>query len=526
MGVIATSKYILEMLKIRKRYEVNDVLALNDAEIRVKQGTIHALVGENGAGKTTLMKILCGIEKKDAGEIWLNGDKVDIRNPRHSFSLGIGMVHQHFRLIDDFTVAENVVLGVEITRKFGFISLRDVILAVKRLSKDSGLMIEPSLKVRELSMGQRQKVEILKLLYRGADIIVLDEPTSVLTEQEITDLFNAVRRLKAQGKTIIFISHKLKEVREISNEITVLRKGKTVQTGKTEELNEKEIAYAMVGEEIPLEIKTSKGLSMPKRAILHVRDLHVKDRRGLVEEVRGISFDVKAGEILGIAGVAGNGQKELVEALFGIRKASSGSVFIDGKDVTSSSIRVHRENGMAYIPDDRIGEGSCPTSSIVENIIADRYYKPVLSNRSWIDISAARRMAGTLVKEYDVRTSSIYSTIGMLSGGNIQKIIIAREFSSNPKVLIICEPTWGLDIRSTKFVYDRLMEMKINRKAILLISSNLDEILDLSDRILVIYEGEIVADFNNTAVLTKAVIGEYMMGLHLKTLRREKSTTL
>lgn len=515
MGAVPTSTYILEMLKIRKRYEVNGALALNGAEIRVKQGTIHALVGENGAGKTTLMKILGGIEKKDAGEMRLNGAKVDIRNARHAFSLGIGMVYQHFRLIDDFSVAENVVLGAEITGKLGFISLRDAMSAVNRLLKDTGSVIEPSLKVRELSMGQRQQVEILKLLYRGTDIIILDEPTSVLTEQEIAGLFNVMRRLKAQGKTIIFISHKLQEVMTMSDAITVLRKGRTVLTGKAAVLNAKGIAYAMVGEEIPLEIKTIKGLPMPKRTILHVQDLHVKDRKGLVEKVRGIAFDVRAGEILGIAGVAGNGQKELAEALFGIRKPSSGSVSIDGKDVGFSSIRAHRENGMAYIPDDRTGEASCATSSIVENVIADRYYKPVLSHRSWINISAARRLAEHLVREYDVRASSVYFTTGMLSGGNIQKIILAREFSSNPQALIICEPTWGLDVRSTNFVYDRLMEMKVQRKAMLLISSNLDEILSLSDRILVIYKGKIVADLNNIAALTKAIIGEYMMGLHL-----------
>ncbi len=504
------NKYIVEMIGICKRYPSNGVVALDHADLRVRDGSIHALVGENGAGKTTLMKVLCGFVKEDAGEIWLKGKKVCVRDPAHAFSLGIGMVHQHFKLIEDFTVAENVVLGVEPTRGYGFVSRRDMYSVVTRISEESGLKVDPYTKVCDLPMGERQKVELLKVLYRNVDVIILDEPTSVLTEDEVENLFRTMRMLKAKGKTIIFITHRLNEVTEISDEITVLRNGKTVKIAKTSEISESQISYAMVGEEISVRNHKSPS-KLGERVILRVQDLHVGNNG--IEIVKGISFDIRAGEIVGVAGIAGNGQHQMVEAIFGIRRPSKGKVLINGKNVTSSTPRAHREAGMAYIPDDRMGEASCGMANIMENLIADRYHDTAFSHRGWIDINFAKTFAKTLVSEFNIGTHSIDSNVGELSGGNIQKTIIARELSSDPDLLIVCEPAYGLDVRSTKFIYDTLLEMKRRHKAILLVSTNLDEILSLSNRILVIYKGKIVATFDNDVEsLTKTEIYEYMMG--------------
>jgi len=508
------NEYILKMVDICKIYEVNNVIALNNANLLVKRGTVHALVGENGAGKTTMMKILCGIEKKNKGQIFLNGEKLEPKSAKDAFKAGIGMVHQHFRLIEDFTVAENVVLGIEKSGNFGFINKKAIYEDIDRFSRESGLELNPESKVSNLSIGQRQKVEILRTLYRGADLIILDEPTSVLTEQEIRELFNTIKMLQKQGKTIIFITHKLEEVLQVSNEITILRNGKDIASGDIKNFNKQKISYLMVGEDISFEKASNNGVK--GEVIFEVKNLCVKGRSNLVDEVRQVSFEISRGEILGVVGVAGNGQLQLVEALAGLKKASSGKIMLKDREITNLKVREIRDAGLVYIPEDRMNEGASCESSILENIMATKYYKKEFSKSGWIDRRKSYTFANKLIKIYEIKTSSPFVKLGMLSGGNIQKVIIAREFSSEPEVLIVCEPTWGLDVRSTKFVYDSLCEMRADGKAILLVSSNLDEVLYLADRILVMYKGEIVASLENSKELTKSLIGEYMMGLHLK----------
>ncbi len=502
---------VLVMTGISKIYEVNSVRALRNAVFEVKRNTVHALVGENGAGKTTLMKILCGLERADSGRIILNGKEETIKNPRDAFAFGVGMVHQHFRLIEDFSVAENVVLGAEPCRSLGIVDRNLSRKQVEALADSSGLRIDPSEKVSRLSIGQRQKVEILRVLNRGADIVILDEPTSVLTEQEIADLFQTIGRLKANGKTVVFISHKLQEVMAISEEITILREGITVDRGATSSFDAKKISYLMVGESV--ELRTGRPKAAEDELALQVEDVRIHDRGGLAEVVKGVSFDVKRGEIVGIAGVAGNGQLQLVEGLTGLRKLSSGRVLIDGKDVSEESTRRRREAGLAYIPEDRITLGTSVSASITDNILVDRYFKPDFSRAGWIRYSSARSHCREMIQRFDIRTPNVQFPVGLLSGGNIQKVILAREFTSAPSILVVCEPTWGLDVRSIKFVYDRINEMKAKGVGVLLVSSNLDEILTLADRILVMCGGRVVASLSNDGVLARREIGEYMMGI-------------
>ncbi|OAA26333.1 hypothetical protein AT15_06530 [Kosmotoga arenicorallina S304] len=508
------NEYMLEMRNICKTFEDNNVIALDNASLLVRQGTVHALVGENGAGKTTMMKILCGIEKRDKGHIFLKGKRFEARSAKEAFNAGIGIVQQHFRLIEDFTVAENVVLGQERHAKFGFVNMKKINEEILKLSIESGLEIDPESIAANLSAGQRQKVEILRTLYCGADLIILDEPTTVLTEQEIEELFKTIRTLKMQGKTVIFITHKLEEIFEISDDITILRHGKSIASGPITEFNKKKISYLMVGEDIDFEkpaFKTQKG-----EVVFRVENLHVKGTNDFTNEVKGVSFEIAKGEILGIAGITGNGQLQLIEALAGLKKVSSGRIMLGDKEITNHEVREIRDAGLAYIPEDRMKQGASCESSIFDNVIATKYYKSEFSKKGWIDRKKSYAFVNKLMKKYTIKAPSPTTKVGLLSGGNIQKVIIAREFSSDPEVLIVCEPTWGLDVRSTKFVYDSLHEMRTEGKAILLVSSNLDEILHLADRILVMYKGEIIASFENSEGLTKSLIGEYMLGLHLK----------
>ncbi|MFW6122419.1 MAG: ABC transporter ATP-binding protein, partial [Petrotogales bacterium] len=495
-----------------KIYESNNVAALKGANLLVKSSRIHALVGENGAGKTTMMKILCGIEPKNEGQIILEGKELNISDPRQGFEYGLGMVHQHFRLIEDFTITENISLGIEKTKK-GLVDYKTTSEEICRLSNESGLIITPELKVKNLSIGEKQKVEILRVLYRGARIIILDEPTSVLTEQETEELFNTIRMLKEQGKTIIFISHKLGEVKKISDDITILRNGNTVESGEIKNYSKEKISYLMVGKKLEIYKKACIEKKEEPETLLKVDNLSVIDSEN-IERVRNVNITVRKGEIVGVAGVAGNGQLYLTESLMGLIKKREGQITLCNKEITNMNTRQRREAGLSYIPEDRMKVGVSVSSSVLENVLATRYYTEYFSSKGWINFENARSFIENLIEEYNIKTPSVNINVGMLSGGNIQKVIIAREFSSDPEVLVVCEPTWGLDVRSIEFVYSSLIKMKEKNKGILLISGNLDEILNLSDRILVMYSGKVVASFNNNKELTKAEIGEYMMGLH------------
>ncbi len=504
--------HILQMKNIHKIYESNNVAALKGANLLVKSSRIHALVGENGAGKTTMMKILCGIEHKNEGEIILEGKELNISDPRQGFKYGLGMVHQHFRLVEDFTITENISLGIEKTKK-GLVDDKTISEEICRLSNESGLIITPELKVKNLSIGEKQKVEILRVLYRGARIIILDEPTSVLTEQETEELFNTVRMLKDQGKTIIFISHKLGEVKKISDDITILRNGKTVESGEIKDYSKEKISYLMVGKELGIYKKVYIEKKEEPEILLEVNNLSLMDSEN-IERLRNVNITVGKAEIVGIAGVAGNGQFYLTESLMGLIKPGEGQIILCNKEITNMNTRQRREAGLSYIPEDRMKIGVSVSSSVLENVLATRYYTEDFSNKGWIDFENSRSFIENLIEKYNIKTPSLNINVGMLSGGNIQKLIIAREFSSDPEVLVVCEPTWGLDVRSIEFVYSSLIKLKEKNKGILLISGNLDEILNLSDRILVMYSGKIVASFKNNKDLTKAEIGEYMMGLH------------
>jgi simple sugar transport system ATP-binding protein len=500
----------LEMKSITKTYDTNKVIALSSADFSVKHGTIHALVGENGAGKTTLMRILCGLERKDSGSIFLDGTEIEIKNAKEAYRYGIGMVHQHFRLIEDFTVTENVLLGVEKTGRFGFIDKKQNRKAVSGLACKSGFALDPDSIVAHLTIGQRQKVEILKVLYRSTDLIVLDEPTSVLTEQESEELFEIIRTLRQQGKTVIFISHKLDEIHRVCDDITVMRNGRTVDCGAIDGFDVKRISCLVVGENVSFEKAHQTGTE--SKTVLKVENMTVANKRGGTEAVRDVTFEIGSGEIHAIVGVAGNGQFQLVEALAGLRRISKGTIKLKDVFLRDMNPRQIRENGIAYIPEDRLREGVSVNSSVWENIFATKYYLPGFSNKGWIYHRKAFREASSLARQYEIKTPSIFTEVGKLSGGNIQKVVLTREFSSNPDVLLVCEPTWGLDIRSTKYVYDILCRLRDEGKALLLISCNLDEVLYLANRISVMYKGEFAVTLDNSPVLTKAFIGEYMLG--------------
>jgi ABC-type uncharacterized transport system ATPase subunit len=510
--------FAVEMHDITKTWP--GVVANDHVNLAVHQGEIHALVGENGAGKTTLMNILYGLIHPDSGEILINGQPAHISGPRDAIRLGIGMVHQHFMLIPPLTVAENIVLGRE---PGGLRSAYDVNRAradIRDLSKRYGLAIDPDVRIEKLSVGLQQRVEILKVLYRGADILIMDEPTGVLTPQETFELFGVLRGLVAQGKTIIFITHKLREVLELSDRVTVLRRGKNVGELITKGTSQAEIARMMVGREVLLRV--NKTPAHPGPVILHVEDLHTLSDRGL-EVLHGVSFDVHAGEILGIAGVEGNGQSELVEALTGMRKITGGKVTITpvengqpGKtiQITTMSAREERVFGLAHIPEDRRGSGLVLTDSIEDNTILGRQRWPEFSWEGFVLL--LRRIADwakKLVTEFDVRTPSIEVPARALSGGNQQKVIIARELASNPQALIASQPTRGVDIGAIEFIHRRLIEVRDAGKAVLLVSAELDEIRSLSDRIAVMYEGQIVDIVSPEA--TEEQLGILMTGGHL-----------
>ncbi len=497
---------VLEMRGITKQFP--GVLANDNVDFKLEKGEIHALLGENGAGKTTLMKILYGLYEADEGTILVDGEEVSIQEPNDAISLGIGMVHQHFMLIPPFTVAENLVLGAE-PRKHGiFMDMESAIARANEISEAYGLAIDPHAKVMDISVGMQQRVEILKALLRGAEILVLDEPTAVLTPQEVTELFEIMRNLTRQGKSIIFISHKLKEVLDISDHVTVLRRGKSIGTVATPGTTQQELAKMMVGRDVELVVE--KGPASPGENILEIDTLHVLDHRHL-PAVRGVSFSVRAGEILGIAGVDGNGQSELVEAITGMRRPSSGRVVINGRDVTGVPPRQVFESGVVHIPSNRHRHGLILDFTLAENMVLQTYYRPPFSKRGELDWETIHQEARRLIEEFDVRTPSEKVAAGSLSGGNQQKVIVARELSRKPELIVAAQPTRGLDVGAIEFVHRKLIEARDDGKAVLLVSLELDEIMALADRIAVIYEGEIVGIADPDTV-TEEELGLMMAG--------------
>jgi simple sugar transport system ATP-binding protein len=499
-----TESPLLELKGITKRFP--GVVANDHVDFELAKGEVHALLGENGAGKSTLMNILYGLYHPDEGEIRLRGEQARIDSPHAAIDAGVGMVHQHFMLIPVMTVAENIVLAVE-PRKGPFLDLDTANDKVRDISQRFGLAVRPEARIESISVGMQQRVEILKALYRGAEILILDEPTAVLTPQEAEELFEIIRSLQAEGKSIIFISHKLGEVLAIADRITVLRRGKTIETVPREGATEESLARLMVGREVLLRVE--KTPANPGGPLLKVEDLRVLEDRGL-ECVRGISFEVRAGEIVGIAGVDGNGQTELVEALTGLRKAESGRILAGGEDVTGETARECFDAGLGHIPEDRQRRGLVLDFSLAENIALHDYRQEPDSKWGWLYPKRLIARAARLLKEFDVRGGGPKTPAASLSGGNQQKVILAREIDRNPQILVAAQPTRGLDVGAIEFVHRRLVAERDEGRGILLVSFELDEILSLSDRILVIYEGRIVGEYSPD--VTEEELGIAMTG--------------
>ncbi|WP_102346882.1 ABC transporter ATP-binding protein [Bacillus sp. Marseille-P3661] len=484
------SDYVIEMLNIRK--EFGGFVANDNITLQLKKGEIHALLGENGAGKSTLMNVLFGLYQPEAGEIRVKGKKVNITSPNIANGLGIGMVHQHFMLVDPFTVTENIILGNEPTSN-GKIDIKKAQQDVKDLSERYGLAVDPTAKIADISVGMQQRVEILKTLYRGAEILIFDEPTAVLTPQEIKELIQIMNNLIKEGKSIILITHKLKEIMEVCDRVTVIRKGKGIDTLNVNQTNPDELASLMVGREV--HFKTEKTPAIPGKEVLKIEDLVVKDARN-VTLVDHLDLTLHAGEILGIAGVDGNGQTQLIETITGLMKATSGKIFLKGKDITNLTPRKVTETGLGHIPQDRHKHGLVLDFPIGENMVLQTYYKMPFSKNKILNFKEIYKKARTLIEEFDVRTPTEYTLARALSGGNQQKAIIAREVDRDPDLLIAAQPTRGLDVGAIEFIHKRLIEQRDHGKAVLLISFELDEIMNVSDRIAVIYEGKIVAIVN------------------------------
>jgi ABC-type uncharacterized transport system ATPase subunit len=481
---------VLELRGITKQFP--GVLANDHIDFDLRRGEVHALLGENGAGKSTLMSILYGLYTADSGEILMNGNPVTISSPKDAINLGIGMVHQHFMLIPVMTVTENIVLANEPVHAGVLLDENAAEQRVEEVARTFKFAVDPHARIENITVGQQQRVEIMKALYRNADIVILDEPTAVLTPQEALELFEILRTLTREGISIIFITHKLNEVLEIADRITVLRRGKKVETISREGATEDALARAMVGREVLLRV--DKAAADAGEVLLRVEDLHVRDDRGL-EAVRGVSFDVRAGEIVGIAGVDGNGQSELIDALTGLRSVASGVITVQGQDLTRATARQALDAGLGHIPEDRHRRGLVLDFSLAENLVLHDYRKEPFSRLGWINPRRWIRWAAGLLREFDVRGGGPTTRGGSLSGGNQQKVVIAREVSRDPSVLIAAQPTRGLDVGAIEFVHRRLVEQRDAGKAVLLVSLELEEILSLSDRILVLYEGRIVAEF-------------------------------
>ena len=499
-----TAQPLVEMHGIVKRF--GDFTALHGVDLVVREGEIHALLGENGAGKSTLMNILYGLYHPDAGSIRLRGKDAAIRSPRDAIGLGIGMIHQHFMLIPPLTVAENVVLGDE---RSGPVLRRGAISArVKQLGEQFHISVDPDARVEDLPLGLQQRVEILKVLYRGSDLLIFDEPTAVLTPQEVDELFTIVRTLRKQGKVIIFITHKLREVFAVTDRITVLRGGRNAGELVTKDTSASEIARLMVGRELrPIQPRTSPPSTEP---VLEIRGLQARSDRGAAA-LQGVDLTVHRGEILGVAGVGGNGQSELAECVLGLREPTAGTVSIGGADVAHDDPKRTRQRGVAFVPEDRRREGLVLAFTVADNFILGKQDRPPFAKRGVLDDRAIQANGDRLAKEFDVRPPNARAIVGNLSGGNQQKVVLGREISEQPALIVISQPTRGLDIGSTEYVWERLLEQRARGAAVLLVSSELDEIRALSDRIAVMFEGRLVATLA-AAEATEERLGLLMAG--------------
>ncbi|MHA6258767.1 ABC transporter ATP-binding protein [Sporosarcina sp. CAU 1771] len=479
-------EYVIEMLNIRK--EFGNFVANDDITLQLEKGEIHALLGENGAGKSTLMNVLFGLYKPDGGEIRVRGQQVDIANPNVANDIGIGMVHQHFMLVENLTVTENIILGNE-PKKMGTINIRDAAKKVKEISELYGLNVDPNAKIEDISVGMQQRVEILKTLYRGAEILIFDEPTASLTPQEITELVGIMKKLITEGKSIILITHKLQEIMDVSDRVTIIRKGKGIGTVVTAETNPEELATLMVGRQVTF--KTEKGPSNPTTDVLKIEDLVVDDYRG-IHKVKGLNLTVRRGEIVGIAGIDGNGQSELIEAITGLQKVKSGKILINSVDVTGKKPREITETGIGHIPQDRHKHGLVLDFTVGYNAVLQTYYQKPISKKGIMNYKLVSEKAKEIIETYDVRTQGEHALARSLSGGNQQKLIIGREVDRDPDLLIAALPTRGLDVGAIEFIHKKLIEQRDRGKAVLLISFELDEVMNVSDRIAVIYDGKIV----------------------------------
>lgn len=506
---------VLEAKGITKRFP--GVLANDHVDFDLRQGEIHALLGENGAGKSTLMNILYGLYKPEAGEVRVSGNLLDLHSTKDAIKHGIGMVHQHFMLVPVFTVTENIMLGAETFHRaqesespLTRLDQREVAQKIRELSKQYGLEINPDAVVGDLPVGIQQRVEIVKALYRKANVLILDEPTAVLTPQEAEDLFSIMHELTAKGVSIIFITHKLKEVLAVADRITVMRAGRVVGSATPSESDEHSLAAMMVGRDVILTV--DKAPAQPGEGVLVVEGLTVRDQRGL-EAVKNVSFNVRVGEVLGIAGVQGNGQTELAEALTGLRACHGGRINLDGRELTNRPPRVLTESGLAHIPEDRQRHGLVLSYTVADNTVLCDYYKMPFSRHGVMQESAVEQHAQKLIKEFDVRTPSAYVAAGKLSGGNQQKVIVARELSRPVKLVVANQPTRGLDVGSIEYIHKEIIAMRDRGVGVLLISAELDEIMALSDRIAVMYRGQIVTTVEANTV-TREQLGLWMAGVH------------
>ena len=476
---------VIEMREITKIF--GEFVANDKINLQLRKGEIHALLGENGAGKSTLMNMLAGLLEPTRGEIVVNGKSEKLDSPSKAASLGIGMVHQHFMLVEAFTVAENIILGSEVTNK-GILDLKKANADILELSERYGLAVDPTAKVEDISVGAQQRVEILKTLYRGADILIFDEPTAVLTPAEILELMDIMKTLVKEGKSIILITHKLDEIRAVADRVTVIRRGKSIQTVSIEGATNKDLAEMMVGRSVSF--VTEKEEAQPKEVVLQISDLVVNENRG-VPAVKELSLDVRAGEIVGIAGIDGNGQSELIQAITGLRKVKSGSIKIKGQEVVGLSPRKITEMNVSHVPEDRHRDGLVLEMMLSENIALQTYYKEPLSKNGVLNYNQINSYARNLMEEFDVRAANEIVPASALSGGNQQKAIIAREVDRNPDLLIVSQPTRGLDVGAIEYIHKRLIGERDKGKAVLVVSFELDEILNLSDRIAVIHDGKI-----------------------------------